>query len=102
MNDLILGVDGGGTYTRAELADRDGNFLGAGQAGTSNPMVHGVPAARRELQAAILRAFEQAHRSPERAAALCMGLGGAGRAREQQELIEWAQHELAERVSVVN
>lgn len=102
MNDLIIGIDGGGTNTRAQLADRNGALLGTGQAGTSNPLVHGVPGAQHELQSAITRAFQDAKREPERVAALCMGLGGAGRAREQQELVEWAQHELAERAAVVN
>ncbi len=102
MSGLILGIDGGGTHTRAQLADRDGNLLGAGKAGTSNPMVHGVPAAQRELELAIARAFENAARPRERAGALCMGLGGAGRAREQQALVAWARQDIAERVRVVN
>ncbi len=102
MNDLIIGIDGGGTHTRAQLADTRGNVLGAGEAASSNPMVHGVDAAQRELDLAIARAFANAQRPRERAAALCMGLGGAGRAREQQELIAWARRDIAERVEVVN
>jgi N-acetylglucosamine kinase-like BadF-type ATPase len=99
---MIIGVDGGGTRTRAVLADMDGKTLGTGQAGTSNPLVHGVMAAQRELEAAIARAFADAQRPRERVAALCMGLGGAGRAREQQALVAWARETLAERVEVVN
>lgn len=99
---MIIGIDGGGTRTRAILADASGKTLGAGEAGTSNPMVHGVPAAQQELDAAIARAFETARHPRERVAAMCMGLGGAGRAREQQELVAWARKHLAERVVVVN
>jgi N-acetylglucosamine kinase-like BadF-type ATPase len=99
---MIIGIDGGGTRTRAVLADANGKTLGEGEAGTSNPMVHGVAAAQQELDAAIARAFESARRSRERVAAMCMGLGGAGRAREQQELVAWAREHLAERVGVVN
>jgi N-acetylglucosamine kinase-like BadF-type ATPase len=102
MNELFIGVDGGGTNTRAQLADAEGSVLGAGEAGTSNPMVHGVAAARHELELAIGRAFSAAERPRERVAALCMGLGGAGRAREQGELVEWARREIAERVEIVN
>lgn len=102
MSELVIGIDGGGTNTRAQLADMSGAFLGAGEAGTSNPMVHGIPAAQHELELAIARAFENANRSRERAAALCMGLGGADRAREQQELVAWARETIAERVLVVN
>lgn len=101
MSDLIIGIDGGGTNTRAQLADPNGNVLGTGEAGTSNPMVHGVAAAQHELELAITRAFENAKRPRERVAALCMGLGGAGHAREQQTLIQWAEQEIAARVAVV-
>ncbi len=100
MSELYLGIDGGGTRTRALLADAAGRELGMGEAGTSNPLVHGVAAAERELALAVARAFDAARLERVRAAALCMGLGGAGRAREQQELVEWAQQHLAERVSV--
>lgn len=102
MSDLVIGIDGGGTKTRVHLADLRGSLLGVGEAGTSNPVVHGVPAAQRELELAITRAFEKSSRPRERAAALCMGLGGAGRASEQQELVDWARAHLAERVQVVN
>lgn len=102
MSELVIGIDGGGTNTRARLADRRGEILGAGEAGTSNPMHHGAAAAQAELLLATERAFEAAGRSRERVAALCMGLGGAGRAREQQELMAWARIELAERVEVVS
>lgn len=102
MSDLVIGIDGGGTNTRVQLADVNGNVIGAGEAGTSNPMVHGVAAAQTELEVAIGRAFVQAGLPRERVAALVMGLGGAGRAREQQELMAWAKEELAERVDVVN
>lgn len=102
MNKLVIGIDGGGTRTRAQLADDEGKILGAGEAGTSNPLVYGLEAAQRELEMAIERAFEAAQRPRARAEAMCMGLGGAGRAREQQELAAWARQYLAERVQVVN
>lgn len=102
MNELVIGIDGGGTRTRAILADGAGKTLGAGEAGTSNPLVHGVEAAQRELEHAIARAFENAKLSRHKVAAMCMGLGGAGRAREQQALVAWARETLAERVEVVN
>lgn len=102
MNNWVIGIDGGGTRTRALLADEQGNTLGMGEAGTSNPLVHGISAAQHELDAAIARAFAHAQSSRERVAAMCMGLGGAGRAREQQELAAWAREHLAQRVEVVN
>ncbi len=102
MNNLIIGIDGGGTRTRAQLANIEGRVLGAGERGASNPMVRGIQAAERELDAAIAQAFAQANLPRARVVALVMGLGGAGRTREQEELTEWARQRIAERVQVVN
>lgn len=99
---MIIGIDGGGTRTRAALAADDGKILGMGEAGASNPLAQGASAAQRELETAIARAFAQAGQPRVRVAALCMGLGGAGQAREQQELVAWARAVLAERVEVVH
>lgn len=102
MSAWVIGIDGGGTRTRALLADSTGAVHASGEAGTSNPLVHGVAAAQRELSLAVSRAFAAANAPPARAAALCMGLGGAGRQREQRELVEWAGAHLAAQVRVVN
>ncbi len=99
---MILGIDGGGTRTRAALADLDGTILARGEAATSNPLTHGTAAAQRELETAIARAFEQAGLPRARVDAMCMGLGGASQARERQTLAAWAQAHLAERVIVVH
>ena len=42
---VYLGVDGGGTKTQAVLFDEDGNVLGEGYAGASNPLRVGVETA---------------------------------------------------------
>lgn len=102
MSEFVIGIDGGGTRTRALLADTAGKMLGAGEAGTSNPLVHGLAAAQRELDLAIARAFENGNEPRRIVAAMCMGLGGAGRAQEQQELANWARETLAQRAAVVN
>jgi len=102
MNNLIIGIDGGGTRTRAQLANVEGRVLGAGESGASNPLVRGIQAAERELDTAIAQAFAQANLPRARVVALVMGLGGAGRTREQEELTEWARQRIAERVQVVN
>lgn len=102
MSDIVIGIDGGGTRTRAQLADLKGLVLGKGEAGTSNPVVHGIAAAEHEIETAISRAFEDAHVPPRRAAALVMGLGGAGRTREQVELAEWTRARYAQEVKVVH
>lgn len=102
MIELVLGIDGGGTRTRAQLADFDAASLATGEAGTSNPLVHGIAAAQHELELAITRAFENAGVPRQRVAALVMGLGGAGRTQEQLELKEWTRTLFAGRVAVKN
>ena len=53
---LVLGVDGGGTKTRAVVADGSGRVLGEGNAGPSNPLRVGV----REAAGAVREAAERA------------------------------------------
>ncbi|MBI5567580.1 MAG: BadF/BadG/BcrA/BcrD type ATPase [Chloroflexi bacterium] len=102
MNELVIGIDGGGSRTRACLANLRGEMLGTGEAGTSNPFGGGLDAAKRELAQAVQQAFDAAQIEPQRVAAACLGLGGAGRSREQEELVKWAREMMADRVRVVN
>lgn len=76
----ILGVDGGGTGTRARLQTADGRTLGYGQAGPSG-LGQGIEQAWRHVEQAIARAFAAAALPvPSRGhCALGLGLAGAGR-----------------------
>ena len=75
----VLGVDGGGTGTRARLQDRTGITLGHGQAGPS-ALGQGVPQAWRHVEQAVARAFADAGlpHAPPAVCALGLGLAGAG------------------------
>jgi N-acetylglucosamine kinase-like BadF-type ATPase len=101
MNDLVIGIDGGGSHTRACLANLRGETLGIGEAGASNP-IGDLDAAKRELALAVQQAFDAARLEPQRVAAVCIGLGGAGRIRQQEEIVKWAHNLLAERARVLN
>lgn len=59
MVEFLLGVDGGGTATRALLARRDGPVIGHGQAGPS-ALGQGITQAWTQVELAISRAFESA------------------------------------------
>jgi glucosamine kinase len=59
MVEFLVGVDGGGTSTRALLARRDGRVIGQGQAGPS-ALQQGIASAWTQVQLAIRRAFETA------------------------------------------
>ncbi len=58
--DLFLGVDAGGTKTRAVVADATGAVCGVGEAGTGNWQAVGAEAAGVEVRKAVARALAAA------------------------------------------
>jgi len=73
----LIGIDGGGTGTRARLTTVDGRLLGRGEAGPSG-LAHGVDAAWAQVRLAVSRACEAAG-LPELPTGDCaIGLGLAG------------------------
>lgn len=104
MNELILGIDGGGSRTRVLLADRSGSIIGSGAAGSSNYQAVGFSAATQALLAAIAEARYSAG-VPDEApvAAACFGLAGVGRPLDQARFLAWGeQHNIARMIHVVN
>jgi N-acetylglucosamine kinase-like BadF-type ATPase len=85
--EFVLGVDGGGTKTRAVIADDKQNILGEGVAGPSNPLRVGVQDAVNHICEAIDIACDEAgiHRSDILSAQV--GLAGVRRQdiREQMQ-----------------
>lgn len=75
--DYLLGVDGGGTATRAVLARRGGAVLGRGQAGPS-ALGQGIAQAWRHVELAIRRAFEAAHLAVPSWSLCALGAGLSG------------------------
>lgn len=79
---LVVGIDGGGTRTRAVVLDADGDELARcdGPAGIVQPR---DPCAAAEAVADLTRAV-LAEAGATRAAVLCCGLAGAGRWQERE------------------
>lgn len=103
---LVLGIDGGGSTTRAALAVVAETFefhvVGRGTAGASNFNSCGWEAATEQVQQAIQIAFESAGTEVHRVAAICLGMSGAGRTAEQQAWKRWVEKSsIAEQVTVV-
>jgi glucosamine kinase len=73
---LVLGIDAGGTSTRAVLATVDGERLGTGAAGGGNPIAHGAPLAVTQIRAAVRQALGDAH--PAAVAGGVLGIAGRG------------------------
>lgn len=99
-DELVLGVDGGGTKTTAWLArlgdERSAPPLGRGHAGPSNPRAAGFKTAQHNIATAIAAAIAAAGLEPQSVRSACFGLSGAGRTEEQERICEWA---MAQRIA---
>lgn len=101
VDEVIIGVDGGGSKTRALVADRDGRILGAGHAGSSNYHAVGIDRALDRVGEALAAAWEEAlsgrggggggggAAGPVRAVAGGFGLAGVNRPGDR-EVVERA------------
>ncbi len=76
---VVLGVDGGGTRTRAALVDARNHVLGEGESGPSNPLRVGVAGAAAAVREATEQACEAAGVRRTEIAAAQVGLAGVRR-----------------------
>ena len=106
-NDLVLGIDGGGTKTVAWLASRTGGgatpIAGRGSSGSANFQTVGAGAAIENLNAAVDGAFQEFGDAPGSVAAAVVALAGSDRDENRQVVERWAvERRLARRVRVVH
>lgn len=89
----LIGVDGGGTKTRALIATLDQTLLGYGSAGSSNHNAVGIEAASSALDQALRAAFADAQLEPQpdQIRMACFGLAGVDRPADQELLQAWAR-----------
>jgi N-acetylglucosamine kinase-like BadF-type ATPase len=87
---LLLGTDGGGSKTRAVLADEHGAVLGEGLGGSSNYQIAGDAGAVEALDASIAAAFASAGLPRRPADFACFGLGGADTPDILERSRQWA------------
>lgn len=88
---LVIGIDGGGSRTRAWLAQLDGSVVGQGMAGGSNVYQLGIDVSTRMIVEAVLAAWTDAGmpgKQPQGVSALFAGIAGAGATPDQQKLAE--------------
>ena len=78
-HELVLGVDGGGTKTRAVIVDAAQAVLGEGTAGPSNPLRVGLAAAASAVRDAVERACSAARVRRSDIVAAQLGLAGVRR-----------------------
>jgi glucosamine kinase len=88
MQSFVVGVDGGGTKTRALLADEHGSqigeALGAGSAARPNEIERSAGV----IAGVVRDLMENAGKGEQRPRVLCVGVAGVGRAPEREALIE--------------
>lgn len=110
---LVLGIDGGGTHTRAALVDASGRLCGLGAAGPSNYQSVGIEVAERNIAAAVAEAWreagggrsgeesEGAEPNAEPVAGAFLGMAGVVSAADRRRIEEIAERQrLARRVAV--
>ena len=86
MDNLFLGIDGGGTKTLGVLADCDGKEHARCTAGASNPNVVGLETSAGRLIEVIDACCSNARVAPENIAATVVGLAGAGNEEQKERL----------------
>src|SRR5678816_3788640 len=83
--EVFLGIDGGGTTTRALVADRMGRALAYVETGGANPSHNAHP--EENVREAIRQALAAAGRAPQDVASLVAGMAGVDTEEDQR----WAQ-----------
>lgn len=101
MSHLVIGVDGGGTQTRAMVADEAGQVLGASQ-GDGSAVRPGQAEASADVIATVVReAMAKAGLQDATPRVLCAGVAGVGREPEREALTQaLVTHGLADEVVV--
>jgi glucosamine kinase len=74
MDAVVIGIDGGGTHTRALCADLEGRVLAYAQTGGAHPRKNTI--AEENVRAAIGQVLGQAGREPGQVVGLVAGLAG--------------------------
>jgi N-acetylglucosamine kinase-like BadF-type ATPase len=101
MRDIFLGIDGGGTHTRAVLVDGKGNILGNGIAGPSNFQAVGIDATKRNIRHAVEKAWGETRRSSVPCAAAFLGVAGVASEKDRERVATIARElDLAMKIDV--
>jgi N-acetylglucosamine kinase-like BadF-type ATPase len=92
-DDLVLGVDGGGTGTTAWLSHKSepAQPVGRGKSGPSNLRAIGIELTTQNLNAAIQSAFEDAGLQRSVVSGACLSLAGVDRPEDRAQVESWAR-----------
>jgi glucosamine kinase len=102
MENLVVGVDGGGTKTRAILADERGAQIAEAVGGGSTVKPQEAERSGGVIAGVVKDVLEIAERADVKPRVLCVGVAGVGRESEREALVEaLTTHHLAEEIVVV-
>lgn len=82
----VIGIDGGGTSTRAVLVDEDGRVHAGATGGSSNFQVVGSKGLRKCIRDLVEQLWASVESPYMPVDVLCVGLAGAGRPEDQAEI----------------
>lgn len=82
----ILGIDGGGTKTRAMMADEAGNLLAETEGGPTNINAAGYDSVKSVLSEVLSGILMKTGAVPSNCVSLCIGAAGAGRQDERDKI----------------
>lgn len=101
MESIVVGIDGGGTKTRALLADERGDAIAEAIGAGSAVRPHEVERSAGIIAGVVRDALEQGEMRDARPRVLCVGVAGVGREPERQALWEFlVAQQLADEVVV--
>src|SRR6185503_5650095 len=102
MQSIVVGIDGGGTKTRAILADERGERIAESVGAGSAVRPQEVERSAGIIAGVVRDAIEAADLESTRPRVLCVGVAGVGRDAERQALWEsLAAYQIADEVIVV-
>jgi N-acetylglucosamine kinase-like BadF-type ATPase len=110
MTKLLLGIDGGGSKTKAVIADASGSVIASAIATSSNHHSVGFEQATQALTDAIVAAMRAANLEVTGSTpwqgkfeAACFGMAGVGREQDQERFESWATaQQIARKFRLVN
>lgn len=88
---IVIGVDGGGTSTRVALATDQGHVLGLGTAGSGNYHDVGVEVVRSHIDQSLAQAWKIAGLHPQQVDAAFLGLGSVASAEDRAAIRQVAE-----------
>ena len=103
MQSVVVGIDGGGTKTRAMVADERGEPIAEAIGAGSAVRPQEVERSAGVIAGVVRDAMEAADKNEMRPRVVCAGVAGVGREPERQELLDMLMaHEIADEVLVLS